>query len=65
MRRYAALIICTTILGLPNWCVATGFYVPQQTAYGAGRANAGGVAMARDASTVFFNPAGMRSEERV
>ena len=59
MRRYAALIICTTILGLPNWCVATGFYVPQQTAYGAGRANAGGVAMARDASTVFFNPAGM------
>jgi len=59
MRRYTALIICATTLGLPAWCAATGFYVPQQTAYGAGRANAGGVAMAREASTVFFNPAGM------
>ena len=41
MRWYTAIIICTITLGLPNWCVATGFYVPQQTAYGAGRANAG------------------------
>jgi long-chain fatty acid transport protein len=39
--------------------MATGFYVPQQTAYGAGRANAGNVAMAARACTVFFNPAGM------
>ncbi len=64
MRWYTAIIICTITLGLPNWCVATGFYVPQQTAYGAGRANAGGVAMAQDASTVFFNPAGMTELKR-
>ncbi|MGB5833776.1 MAG: outer membrane protein transport protein [Thiohalocapsa sp.] len=47
------------LLSAADWCAATGFYVPQQTAYGAGRANAGNVAMAREASTLFFNPAGM------
>ncbi|MGD8275884.1 MAG: outer membrane protein transport protein [Thiohalocapsa sp.] len=58
-----ALTLSVAMVGL---CVAptapvraSGFYVPQQTAYGAGRANAGNAAMAAEASTVFFNPAGM------
>ena len=37
---------------------ANGFFVPQQSAQGLGRAHAN-VAAARDPSTVFFNPAGM------
>ena len=64
MRRFAALVGCLVSAGLPCPGTATGFYVPQQTAYGAGRANAGGVTMAREASTVFFNPAGMTRLER-
>jgi len=36
-----------------------GFYVPQKGATGVGLASAGGAARASDASTVFFNPAGM------
>jgi len=38
---------------------AGGFYVPQKGAAGVGLATAGGAARASDASTVFFNPAGM------
>ncbi|MCB1742824.1 MAG: TonB-dependent receptor [Gammaproteobacteria bacterium] len=38
---------------------ATGFALPQQSATGAGRAQAGDAAAASDPSTVFFNPAGM------
>jgi len=37
----------------------SGFYVPQKGAGGVGLASAGGAARASDASTVFFNPAGM------
>lgn len=47
------------LIGAADWSAATGFYVPQQTAYATGRANAGNVAMADEASTVFFIPAGM------
>jgi len=45
--------------GLSEVSQATGFFVPQQAAPGAARANSGGVAAASDASTIFFNPAGM------
>jgi long-chain fatty acid transport protein len=38
---------------------AGGFYVPQKGPLGVGFASAGGAAYAGDASTVFFNPAGM------
>jgi long-chain fatty acid transport protein len=38
---------------------AGGFYVPQKGAIGVGLATAGDAARANDASTVFFNPAGM------
>jgi len=38
---------------------AAGFYVQEQSAAGVGRAQAGNVAAADDASTIYFNPAGM------
>lgn len=38
---------------------ATGFFVNQQSVKGLGRVNAGVVAASEDASTVFFNPAGL------
>lgn len=38
---------------------ATGFFVEQQSVQGLGRAQAGAAAAATDASTIFFNPAGM------
>ena len=38
---------------------AAGFYLQEQTPRGIGRANAGSAAVADDATTVFFNPAGM------
>jgi long-chain fatty acid transport protein len=62
LTRYGPLfaaLIGAWCLGPARPALATGFYVPQQTAYGAGRANAGNAAMAAEASTVFFNPAGM------
>ncbi|MBK1691772.1 OmpP1/FadL family transporter [Ectothiorhodospira mobilis] len=40
---------------------AAGFYIQEQSVSGLGRAFAGEAAVARDASTVFFNPAGMTS----
>ncbi len=38
---------------------AAGFQLAEQSARGLGRAFAGGAAMAEDASTIFFNPAGL------
>lgn len=38
---------------------AGGFYIQEQNAAGVGRAQAGDVAAADDASTIYFNPAGM------
>jgi long-chain fatty acid transport protein len=38
---------------------AAGFYIKEQSVTGLGRAFAGESAMAEDASTIFFNPAGM------
>lgn len=38
---------------------AGGFFLPQQSVQGVGRAFIGGVAIAEDASTIFTNPAGM------
>ena len=38
---------------------AAGFALIEQSASGMGNAYAGGAAIAEDASTIFFNPAGM------
>jgi long-chain fatty acid transport protein len=44
---------------------AGGFYIQEQSAAGVGRAQAGNVAIADDASTIYFNPAGMTELEGV
>jgi long-chain fatty acid transport protein len=55
--KYLGLATC---LGtLPGVCLASGFALTEQNASGLGNAYAGQAASAQDASTVFFNPAGM------
>ncbi|WP_006788348.1 OmpP1/FadL family transporter [Thiorhodospira sibirica] len=47
------------MLTLPGLTHAAGFYIQEQSVSGLGRAFAGDAALAADASTIFFNPAGM------
>jgi long-chain fatty acid transport protein len=57
---HLALAGCALGLGLsPDALHAGGFYVPQQTIQGIGRAFAGDAAGTDDPSTIFSNPAGM------
>ena len=55
MHLYAAL----GCAGVPSCVLASGFALIEQNASGLGNAYAGQAAAAEDASTVFFNPAGM------
>ncbi len=55
MHLYAAL----GCAGVPSCVLASGFALIEQNASGLGNAYAGQAAVAEDASTVFFNPAGM------
>jgi long-chain fatty acid transport protein len=58
-RRVAAALLATGIvLGAPA-AFAAGFALQENSASGLGNAYAGGAASAEDASTVWFNPAGM------
>ena len=61
MARHLWIIPITLIVStwLGSACNGGGFYVPQQTTEGLGRAFAGDAAVADDASTVAANPAGM------
>jgi len=52
----AVSAICMTVAG---WANAAGFALIEQNASGMGNAFAGAAAVAEDASTIFFNPAGM------
>lgn len=47
------------LLALPGLSLASGFALIEQSASGLGNAFAGAAASAEDASTIFFNPAGM------
>lgn len=47
------------LLLLPDYASAAGFALTEQSASGMGNAFAGAAAVAEDASTIFFNPAGM------
>lgn len=62
MLRKGPILACAS-LAIASICAtetqAAGFYLQEQTGRGIGRANAGSAAVADDASTVFFNPAGM------
>lgn len=52
-------IACSAVLGLPWNAAAAGFALEQQSISNLGYAFAGGAASAHDASTIYWNPAGM------
>lgn len=58
-QRYVALMAGLALLVPAGFASASGFALIEQSASGLGTAYAGGAAAAEDASTVFFNPAGM------
>ncbi|MGF7210625.1 long-chain fatty acid transport protein [Skermanella aerolata] len=60
--HFASRLAVTSVLALlagAQPASAAGFYIKEQSVTGLGRAFAGESAMAEDASTIFFNPAGM------
>ena len=58
MKR-AAWLLASGLLGFSGAASSAGFSLIEESASGMGNAFAGGAASAEDASTVFFNPAGM------
>jgi len=62
MKLKLTLISCSisaALLALSGTAAASGFALIEQSGSGLGNAYAGGAAGAEDASTIFFNPAGM------
>lgn len=57
--RPVAITSALALLGSVQTADAAGFYIKEQSVTGLGRAFAGESAVAEDASTIFFNPAGM------
>lgn len=51
--------VAVALLAMSGSAAASGFALIEQSASGLGNAYAGGAAVAEDASTIFFNPAGM------
>ncbi|MDH4284706.1 MAG: outer membrane protein transport protein, partial [Gallionellaceae bacterium] len=51
--------IAAALSALSGQAVASGYALIEQNASGLGNAYAGGAASAEDASTIYFNPAGM------
>ena len=58
-QRYLSLLAGVALLLPASMASASGFALIEQSASGLGNAYAGGAAAAEDASTVFYNPAGM------
>lgn len=58
-RNLMALAVASALGGAPGLASAAGFALIEQSGSGMGNAYAGAAATAEDASTVFFNPAGM------
>ena len=56
---WIVLVVFLTVGGTSTLASAAGFALIEQNASGLGNAYAGGAAVAEDASTIFFNPAGM------
>lgn len=59
-----AVLAAATIAASDN-AQAGGFYIQEQSAAGVGRAQAGNVVAADDASTIYFNPAGLTELEGI
>jgi long-chain fatty acid transport protein len=58
-----ALMALALVVGAGE-AIAAGFFLQQQSVRSVGRAHAGQAAIAEDASTIFFNPAGLTELER-
>jgi long-chain fatty acid transport protein len=58
-RHCTAALVLATFAAIPVTASAAGFALSEQGVRGLGHAYAGGAALAEDASTIFFNPAGM------
>ena len=58
-QKIVSLSVASALLVMSGAASASGFALIEQSASGLGNAYAGGAASAEDASTVFFNPAGM------
>lgn len=58
-QSVAGLAVASALWAMSGGVQASGFAVIEQSASGMGNAFAGGAAVAEDASTIFFNPAGM------
>ncbi|MDX1453925.1 MAG: porin [Gammaproteobacteria bacterium] len=57
--KLSKALILAAALTLPGTSLAAGFQLSEQSGNGLGRAFAGGAAWAENATTVFYNPAGM------
>src|SRR5689334_9076309 len=58
-RHWIAVAIAIALGGTSQLAAAAGFALIEQSASGMGNAFAGAAATAEDASTIFYNPAGM------
>ncbi|MFQ5729371.1 MAG: OmpP1/FadL family transporter [Waddliaceae bacterium] len=58
-KRISLLLAITALLGYHQAADAAGFALIEQSVSSMGNAYAGGAAVAEDASTIYFNPAGM------
>src|SRR5437899_525175 len=57
--RGLGAVLAVSAIAASGAASAAGFYIQEQSAAGVGRAHAGNVAAADDASTIYYNPAGM------
>jgi long-chain fatty acid transport protein len=57
--RGLAAVLALSAVTVSGAASGAGFFIQEQSAAGTGRAHAGNVAAADDASTIFYNPAGM------
>ena len=57
--KLASAALTAVFIGTTGLVKASGFALIDQNASGSGNAYAGAAAVAEDASTIFFNPAGM------
>jgi len=57
--RGLGAVLAVSAMAASGAASAGGFYIQEQSAAGVGRAHAGNVAAADDASTIYYNPAGM------
>ena len=58
-RLCTTIILVLALVGIPGAVGAAGFQLLEQNASGLGNAYAGSAVVAEDASTIYFNPAGM------